>query len=396
MTLILALTLTAAGLFVLYYVLRVVRRPVLHFADNEFHAQILLHCPGLARPYYPTFWCFNNHIMLLVLLYREYRSKDYAFDLVEHLKMKDGGVTGLAWSGLGHKPKSGTPVVLVFHTISGDEQDVKNIVRYVRHTLNWIAVVCIRRGHGSLPVAKPPINTMGSTSDLSRQIASIKKRYPHSPLFGIGISAGSGLLARYLGEAGKQSQFTAAAAVSPAYDIEKAFHRVHPVYSKIMGQRLISYFLKRHYEGLSRTLGYSHAMQSQTLGEFQDRIHTIAGFPSREAYYHHSNPIKVAHNIRTPLLVLNSQDDPICVNQNVMENLHWLESLEHTMLVHTRRGSHIAYLEGLRGESWADRVVGQYFQAILKVHSAAPRRKPLKPKKPAKPVRSKHRKRKAA
>lgn len=361
-----AAALAGAALFLIYYFTRVVKRPHLHFSESEFHLRILQNCPALSEPYYPTIWCFNNHLMLLVLLYREYKSRDYAFDLVEQLKMKDGGVTGLAWSGLSHPKESETPVVLIFHTISGDEQDVKGIVQYVVRSLNWIAVVCIRRGHGSLPVTKPPINTMGSTSDLAAQIAKVRKRYPRSPLFGIGISAGSGLLARYLGEAGTKSQFTAAAAVSPAYDIEKAFHRIHPFYSKLMGQRMINYFLKRHYEGLSQTQGFSHALTSRTLGEFQDRIHSIAGYDSRESYYHHSNPIKVAAHIRTPLLVLNSKDDPICVNQNVMENLHWLESLEHTMLVQTTHGSHIAYLEGLAGNSWSDRVVGQYFQAVLK------------------------------
>lgn len=369
-----AAALACAALFFLYYIMRVVKRPRLHFSENDFHLRVLQECPALSEPYFPTMWCFNNHLMLLVLLYKEFRSKEYKFDLVEHLKMKDGGVTGLAWSGLRHKPESRTPVVLIFHTISGDEQDVKGIVQYVTQKLNWIAVVCIRRGHGSLPVAKPPINTMGSTSDLAVQISNVQKRFPRSPLFGIGISAGSGLLARYLGEAGAKSRFTAAAAVSPAYDIEKAFHRIHPFYSKIMGQRMINYFLKRHYEGLSQAHGFSHAMGAQTLGEFQDRIHAIAGFESRESYYHHSNPIKVAARIRTPLLVLNSSDDPICVNLNVMENLHWLESLEHTMLVHTNRGSHIAYLEGMTAKSWSDRVVGQYFQAVLKTQHAPVRR----------------------
>jgi len=380
-----AIFFTAMLLFFLYYFLRVVNKPVIHFTENDFHDRILSDCPALTEPYYPTFWCFNNHLMLLALLYKEYRSIDYAFDRVDHLRMKDGGTTGLAWSGLtSGASRAQTPIVVIFHTISGDEQDVKGIVRYVTRSLKWIAVVCIRRGHGSLPLSKPRINTMGSTSDLAEQLAFIQKNFRGSPLLGVGISAGSGLLARYLGESGTRSKFAAAVAVSPAYDIEKAFHRVHPFYSKIMGQRLISYFLKRHYEILSNVRGFAHAMNSNTIGEFQDRIHSIAGFVSSDRYYRHSNPIKVVHKIRTPLLILNSEDDPICVNLNVLENLHWLESLEHTMLVHTKRGSHIAYLEGVRGSSWADRLIGQYFQAVLKFkdETQRPRASKAKASKP--------------
>jgi len=281
--------------------------------------------------------------------------------------MKDGGITGLAWSGITNiKPKDKTPIVVIFHTIAGDEQDVKNTVGYITNILKWTAVVCIRRGHGSLPLAKPQINTMGSTSDLKKQLDYIHKKFPNAPLFGVGISAGSGLLARYLGEAGLKSKFAAAVAISPAYDIEKAFHRIHPMYSKIMGQRLIDYFLKRHYDSLSQLKGFSEVMNTKTMGEFQDRLHHISGYKSKEEYYQNSNPIHVAANIKTPLLILNSEDDPICVYMNVMENLHWLTNLQHSILVKTKRGSHVAYFEGASARSWSDLVLGEYFQAILK------------------------------
>ena len=119
------------------------------------------------------------------------------------------------------------PIVVIFHTISGDEQDVKGIVEYVRVSLRWTAVVCIRRGHGNLPLGKPKINTMGSTSDLAEQLAFIQKKFPGAPLFGIGISAGSGLLARYLGESGKKSKFMAAAAISATLSVP-SLHVVWP------------------------------------------------------------------------------------------------------------------------------------------------------------------------
>ncbi len=353
--------------FYLYWRLKVVHKPVLHFSRNKFNDKIISECPSLLRPYFPSFWCFNRHLMLIVLMFREYRSKDYEYDSVEELTMEDGGLTGLAWTGIHERhSKENTPIAVIFHTISGDEQDVKGISRYVKNTLHWTAVVCIRRGHGRLPLTSPIINTMGSTSDLKEQLDHIQKKYPDAPLFGIGISAGSGLLARYLGEAGQKSRFTAAAAVSPAYDIEKAFHRIHPAYNKIMGQRIINYFLKKHNDSLSKVSGFEDILNSRTLGEFQDNLHPMAGFESKEEYYENSNPIKVVRNIKTPLLILNSEDDPICINQNVLENLHWLEKLPHTVLVHTKRGSHVAFFEGAGAEFWSDRVIGEYFQAVLK------------------------------
>ncbi|TGK79132.1 hydrolase [Leptospira noumeaensis] len=366
--------------FIFYYIFEVIETPVLRFSESEFLLRVIERSPNLTNPYYPTFWCFNQHLMLLLLMFKEYRTKPFIYDQLEQLKMKDGGITGLAWSGIQvGSQNNDTPIVVLFHTISGDEQDVKSTVKYLREKFGWIVVVCIRRGHGNLPLTKPKINTMGSTSDLKEQLSYIQKRFPKRKLLGVGISAGSGLLARYLGEAGTKSQFIAAVAVSPAYDIEKAFHRVHPVYSKIMGQRLINYFLKTHYETLSNLNGVDKLLKIKTIGEFQDQLHTISGFKDKEKYYFHSNPVLVAKNIRTPLLVLNSADDPICVNQNVIENLHWLETLPNTIHVHTKRGSHIAYFQGFKAKSWSDTVIGEYFSAVLKENS--PIKKPKKKSK---------------
>ena len=61
-------------------------------------------------------------------------------------------------------------------------------------------VVCNRRGHGTLPLTAPRFSTIGSTDDLRAQLDQIRRRLPRSPLYGLGVSAGTALLVRYLGE----------------------------------------------------------------------------------------------------------------------------------------------------------------------------------------------------
>ncbi len=352
-------------LFLVYYFREVVARPTVHCSASPWNAHAIASLPILSKAYYPTIWCFNRHLMLILILLRDYYSKPYVYDSIDELKMPDGGITGIAWSGTkGLSGKTETPIAVIFHTISGDEQDVKKTVTNLRNRLGWIVVVCIRRGHGILSLGTPVINTMGSTKDLKIQLEYIQKKFPNSPLYGFGLSAGSGLLARYLGETGRKSVFQAAVAISPAYDIEKAFHRIHPVYNRLMGIRLIKYFLDKHYESLSQIPGYQNLAQSKSIVEFQDRLHLIAGYETSEEYYKESNPIHVIKNIKTALLVLNSEDDPICVNLNVLENMHWLESLPKTILVKTKRGSHIVFYEGLFAKSWSDRLVCDYFKHI--------------------------------
>ena len=78
----------------------------------------------------------------------------------------------------------------------------------------------------------PRFNLLGDTHDLRHAVKHIADKVeslrPGSPLFLVGISAGSGLLVRYLGEEGPRSLFTAAASLCPGYDLRHAFARVQP------------------------------------------------------------------------------------------------------------------------------------------------------------------------
>ena len=84
-----------------------------------------------------------------------------------------------------------------------------------------------------LCVQTPRFNLMGDTHDLRHAVRHIVERVrrerPGSPIFLAGISAGSGLLVRYLGEEGPESPFMAAASLCPGYDIRVCFRHVHPL-----------------------------------------------------------------------------------------------------------------------------------------------------------------------
>ena len=54
---------------------------------------------------------------------------------------------------------------------------------------------------------------MGDASDLRHAVSVIQEQYPTSPLAVVGLSAGSGLLVRYLGEEAGQSPVQAAVAL---------------------------------------------------------------------------------------------------------------------------------------------------------------------------------------
>jgi predicted alpha/beta-fold hydrolase len=351
------------ALFLVHYLLTAARRPTLYYRRSRLNERVLAACPALRRRYWPTIWAFNRHLQIAVLVRRSAAEPPAVYDDLETITAEDGGTVALAWVGL--SSPAATPTLVVLPTICGDAQSVRGFVRRMRARLGWRVVVCDRRGHGDLPLTAPRINTMGSTEDLRAQIQRIATRMPASPLYAVGLSAGSGLLVRYLGEERALTPLVAGVAYCPGYDISRAFHRLHPAYDRHLRRLLKEYFLVRHRAVLEHAPGFRDVLDARSVGEFHDRSWGVAGFESTAAYYAHSNPMVVAHEIRVPLLILNAEDDPVCVAENVHEHRHLMEELPDGILAFTRRGSHCAFFEGARAPlPWSERVIAEYVRAI--------------------------------
>lgn len=341
--------------------------PSLHYHQSQRNQAILDACPSLFSPYKPVPWAANAHAQIVMYMTLESRAPAVSWDSEERLQMPDGGTVSLQWYGLKDpRVEAVTPILFVLPTITGTGNDLRGFIRRMQRALGWIVVACNRRGHGDLPLTSPSVNTMGNTDDLRRQIKAAQQRRPKAPLFAVGLSAGSGLLVRYLGEEGANTPLSGSIVFCPAYDIRTAFRRVHRLYDSIMAKRLNQYFLKRHKAVLHRQPGYEYCSQAKTMADFHERLYGLAGFKNSEEYFEASNPMTVSRHNRTPTLVVNALDDPICARESLEEGLRTLaEQPEHYIVAVTKRGSHCAFYEGmLRPQSWAERVMVEYLQAV--------------------------------
>jgi len=304
----------------------------------------------------------NSHVQNVLTVWRGDSAPPLAWDLEERLTMPDGGTVSIQWLGL--DAPEGTPVLVVLHTITGSADGLRRFIAAVHARLGWVVAACNRRGHGGLELTAPQINTMGSTDDLRRQIVAIESRRPSAPLYGVGVSAGSGLLVRYLGEEAASSRLRAAVALCPAYDIRDAFHFAHRGYDRYLTRKMVQFFLDRNKAVLGGIDGYELCATSTSMAEFHDRLYPLAGFESREAFYVGSNPMEVARDVVAPVLVINSADDPVCVERNVHRHLGDMQQLSRMTLALTPRGGHCGFFETPRGpDSWSDRAIAEYLEA---------------------------------
>ncbi len=337
------------------------RQPRVFCHDNPHTRHIVASLPQLQQPFKPTPWLFNPHLQMVLLTLREGKAtRDY--DRIDTLRLEDGGHCALAWRG--HELPPETPTIVVLHTISGSPDSMAELVRDLQSVTGWRIVLCVRRGHAGLPLTVPRINLLGSTQDLREQLAEIRRRFPQSPLYGVGSSAGSGLLVRFLGEEAESSPFRASFAYCPGYNTDEAFEKTHPFYSRYMVKKLLQRFIEPHEASLAHLPTVQALNRAGSLAEFHRHMYELSGFRSYEEYSEASNPMRVFNRITSPVMILNSEDDPICRIENADPYRSVMQDMPNVILVTTAQGSHCAHYEGWRPRSWAGRLMGNYFRAV--------------------------------
>ncbi|HET8730452.1 MAG TPA: alpha/beta fold hydrolase [Moraxellaceae bacterium] len=337
-------------------------RPQLHWHDNARNRHIVAALPQLHDAFRPTPWLFNAHAQLIFHGLRKKGQSQPLYDRHDRLTMRDGGQTALAWCG--YELPAETPTIVVLHTLTGSPQSMAELVQDLRRETGWRIVVCLRRGHAGLPLPVPRLNILGCTDDLREQLQHIRTHFPASPLYAVGSSAGSGLLARFLGEEGETSPFRAAFAYCPGYNTDDGFDKAHPFYSRIMAKKLVRKFITPHLESLVHLANTARLQAADNLGDFHREMYELAGYSTYEEYAAASNPMRVFAAIRTPLMILNAEDDPVCRIDNVVPYLDTMRQMPDIILVTTATGSHCAHYEGWSAQSWSGRLMARYFTAM--------------------------------
>ena len=99
-----------------------------------------------------------------------------------------------------------------------------------------------------------------------------------------------------------------------------------------------------------------------------DAHYNFAGFDSLEEYYRDSNPMNWVDDIFCPTLIINSEDDMVCLPENIREDV--ILSLGGALLLRTQKGSHIAFNEGILGEgNYQSRIAFEFLESARELES---------------------------
>ena len=203
------------GVYAAYYLTFAVRTPKLTYRPTEKTERILKRCSDLRRPFFPCPVALQPDLAIILYAMRERLCGSKPTYDREEIWLDDGGLVAIDW--LGGRPAEPTddsaadrstqptqrPIVLICGGVTFDSNDlgVRELARAVV-ARGWRAAVYLRRGHGGLPLKTARFNVFGDTADTHAVVTHIQRLRgaEQAPVALVGISAGSALAVRYVGE----------------------------------------------------------------------------------------------------------------------------------------------------------------------------------------------------
>jgi len=321
--------------------------------------------------YKPLWWCSNPWLnVFATMIKHRICSLFWPMSMKrENIIAADGGLVSIDWADdpATRSLPSTAPILAILHPLTGDSIKHADFMECAsRH--GWRSCVMNRRGHSGMSLTTPNFCIMGKVDDTVAMVSHIRERYPGCFLGLAGVSAGSGQVVSFIGREGENANIDAATSLCPAWDLQQAFdnfQKHHSYLDYYLTQGLKSYFVNTPenrplLEKYSQS-AFDKVNKTSSIGEFMKSAYPYAGCDSEEQFFAENNPMNFVFGNTTPCLVLNAEDDFLCMKENIRTDL--ADSIQHFVLVVTKYGSHIAYNE-IGGTNYMWRVTLDFFENV--------------------------------
>ena len=161
--------------------------------------------------------------------------------------------------------------------------------------------------------------------------------------------------------------------VAAGFNIEECMYRFQWPYSTILHVTQNLLYLKKNEDLLYKhnPIQFDKMINSSNLQDWLDESHAFAqqGNTSKDAYYDHNNPMRVAHHAVDPSLFIQARDDPVCDIKNLYENLDIFHRPSALVVGEVASGSHCPFmplrLNPFSNAAWTDQVMVEFFSAVM-------------------------------
>jgi len=286
----------------------------------------------------------------------------------ERIELPLDGAGGDRTTAALHWPKGQRrrPLAILIHGLTGCEDSA-----YVRATARALlrseypVLRLNQRGAGSSRLLCRERYHAGRSEDLARAIAGLPPRARGQGMLAIGYSLGGNVLLKYLGERGRDTPVTAAAAVSAPLDLASTCASMmaprNALYHRYFMSELRAEALAAR--GPPAPEERRAILAARDIREFDDRVTAPRNrFAGADDYYRRSSCASFLQGIEVPTLLIQSEDDPI-VPAGPFRERDWSDNPQLLPLL-LARGGHVGFHDR-RGGTWHDRAILRFFERVL-------------------------------
>lgn len=332
------------------------------------------------------------------------------------LLLPDGGTIAVdvsppEWDEAESEQGQKRQTVLLNHGLTGGSHE-----SYVRHVIpplvasGYRCVVVNFRGCGQTPVSSPQMYSAGKTDDLRCGLLWTLKRWKQTEIVLMGFSLGANVVAKYLGEAGDDTPVKGGIVLATPFDLKIGSDCLakSALYDGVMSSNLTNKIgvhagtlaldptlrepLKRLLDPKSVDKEYIKSrgagVKPKTLKWVDDTMTRLAGghsgpygefpFDSADHYYNANGSIHKLGNVARPLLLLNSDDDPIVPRPILDKTKEAIQGNPNIVLGITRGGGHLGWWTTSKGRMlgkpkprrWLGKVANEWVQQVFQASAA--------------------------
>ena len=314
----------------------------------------------------PPFLLKNKHIQTIyTTLFQKQITIDYT---IVDIPLSDGDKLEAYCSFT--KEKS-TKYTILLHGLTGSyrspyiQRAVTQLNKY-----GYNAIVIHFRGCSGNPNLLPRSYHSGDTQDIKEALAYIKKHYTPKHLYAIGYSLGGNVLLKLLGELQDKTPFTKAVAISAPMKLAISSAKMGRGFSRYYQHRLLkelqtSLLVKYDMFDMEKLLKFprNKVRQIKSFWEFDD-VYTapIHGFKDAQDYYTKSSSFNYLKTIATPTLIIHAKDDPFMTPEVIPTHNDISDSVELEVSQH---GGHVGFIAGsiFKPKYWLEERIVSFFEA---------------------------------
>lgn len=318
-------------------------------------------------PYRPPWWMGNQHLQTMWGPFvRGYYTTGQR--RIWHWQTPDNDTLQLYWEE-GDEDK---PLVLLLHGLEGSATSTYiGGLNEAFKALGWnVLALEFRSCSGRLNRAKRLYHT-GETTDLDFVVREIGRRFPGRRLYIAGVSLGGNVLGKWMGEQGDEipGHVAGGGSISSPFDLTISGPHIDRVLFGVYVRRFLKTLIPKALGKAKQYPGWLEAekiRRSTTFEEFDTWATAAAhGFEDAWDYWQKCGCGQYLSNVRCPLLLVASADDPFnpgsTLPRKVAAESSWLYPL------FTEKGGHVGFVSGstpFHVRYWAEDKVVDFFQML--------------------------------